>query len=364
MRAIMLRLVGEGEGEAAVRRRAPLTELDLERNRDIESVLGTLADSRLVTVSEGSVEVAHEALLREWPRLASGSRRTGRAGACAATSPRPPPNGTAGRDRGELYRGARLAAASTGAPTTPSSSTSSNAPSSPRAARHPRRRPSASARRTAGSAACSSASPSCWRPPSRAASSRSPSAAKHGTRRTRRATPRPPSSPSASARRRSSRGPRPLAAARPPSGRNRRLAADPWLPARRPPARPRCAGIMHGRREAPAGIALHPDGKSLAVDDFFGKLAPSSTPGHTRRSASHSRSSHPSRVSPTAPTEKHSLWRKLPAPHRREDARGAGAGVRGRNRGRPHCLHRGRVAARRPERRHHAPRRSHPGAGR
>ena len=35
VRAIMLRLVGEGEGEAAVRRRAPLTELDLERNREV-----------------------------------------------------------------------------------------------------------------------------------------------------------------------------------------------------------------------------------------------------------------------------------------------------------------------------------------
>ena len=32
-------------------------------------VLATLADSRLVTLGEGSVEVAHEALLSEWPRL-------------------------------------------------------------------------------------------------------------------------------------------------------------------------------------------------------------------------------------------------------------------------------------------------------
>ena len=32
-------------------------------------MLATLADSRLVSVGEGSVEVAHEALLREWPRL-------------------------------------------------------------------------------------------------------------------------------------------------------------------------------------------------------------------------------------------------------------------------------------------------------
>ena len=69
VRALMLRLVGEGEGDAAVRRRAPLAELDLERNQDVADVLATLADSRLVTVGEGSVEVAHEALLREWPRL-------------------------------------------------------------------------------------------------------------------------------------------------------------------------------------------------------------------------------------------------------------------------------------------------------
>ncbi|HEY5873497.1 MAG TPA: protein kinase, partial [Gaiellaceae bacterium] len=69
VRAVMLRLVGEDEGYAPVRRRAPLAELDLERNEDVADVLATLADSRLVTVSEGNVEVAHEALLREWPRL-------------------------------------------------------------------------------------------------------------------------------------------------------------------------------------------------------------------------------------------------------------------------------------------------------
>ena len=32
-------------------------------------VLAVLADERLVTIGEGEVEVAHEALLREWPRL-------------------------------------------------------------------------------------------------------------------------------------------------------------------------------------------------------------------------------------------------------------------------------------------------------
>jgi WD40 repeat protein/tRNA A-37 threonylcarbamoyl transferase component Bud32 len=112
VRALMLRLVGEGEGEAPVRRRAPLAELDLERNGDVADVLATLADSRLVTVSEGNVEVAHEALLREWPRLRewieedTEGRRLRRHITQAATE-----WDAVGRDQGELYRGARLAAA-------------------------------------------------------------------------------------------------------------------------------------------------------------------------------------------------------------------------------------------------------------
>ena len=112
VRAIMLRLVGEGEGDVPVRRRAPLAELDLERNEDVAGVLATLADSRLVTVSEGSVEVAHEALLREWPRLRewieadTEGRRLRRHITQAATE-----WDSAGRDQGELYRGARLVAA-------------------------------------------------------------------------------------------------------------------------------------------------------------------------------------------------------------------------------------------------------------
>jgi WD40 repeat protein/tRNA A-37 threonylcarbamoyl transferase component Bud32 len=112
VRAIILRLVGEGEGDIPVRRRAPLAELDLEHDGDVADVLATLADSRLVTVGEGSVEVAHEALLREWPRLRewieedTEGRRLRRHVTDAATE-----WDAAGRDQGELYRGARLAAA-------------------------------------------------------------------------------------------------------------------------------------------------------------------------------------------------------------------------------------------------------------
>jgi tRNA A-37 threonylcarbamoyl transferase component Bud32 len=112
VRSIMLRLVGEGERDAPVRRRAPLAELDLERNEDAGDVLAALAESRLVTVGEGSVEVAHEALLREWPRLRqwieedTEGRRVRRHITQTATE-----WDAAGRDQGELYRGARLAAA-------------------------------------------------------------------------------------------------------------------------------------------------------------------------------------------------------------------------------------------------------------
>ena len=108
-RRILLRLAGEGEGDAAVRRRVQLSELDGE---GVAEVLAVLADDRLVTIGEGEVEVAHEALLREWPRLrgwleedAQGRRLHRELGAAARDG------NAGGRDPGELYRGARLAAA-------------------------------------------------------------------------------------------------------------------------------------------------------------------------------------------------------------------------------------------------------------
>jgi WD40 repeat protein len=112
VRAIMLRLVGEDETEVPVRRRAPLAELDLEHNEDVAGALSILSDSRLVAVSEGHVEVAHEALLQEWPRLRewieedAEGRRLRRHITQAAME-----WDADGRDTGELYRGARLAAA-------------------------------------------------------------------------------------------------------------------------------------------------------------------------------------------------------------------------------------------------------------
>ena len=60
---------GTGEAEAAVRRPVPLSELDLGRSESARRVLDVLTENRLLTVGGETVEVAHEALLREWPRL-------------------------------------------------------------------------------------------------------------------------------------------------------------------------------------------------------------------------------------------------------------------------------------------------------
>ena len=104
-RSILVRLAGVGEGGVAVRRRLPLAELEPE-------VLAKLADGRLVIISGEEAEVAHEALLREWPRLgawleedAEGRRLHHHLGIAAREWD------ARGRDPGELYRGARLAAA-------------------------------------------------------------------------------------------------------------------------------------------------------------------------------------------------------------------------------------------------------------
>ncbi len=67
-RRVLLRLA-EVEPEGGVeRRRLPIADLD-EGTGTVVGVIDLLADARLLTVSEGSVEFAHEALMREWPRL-------------------------------------------------------------------------------------------------------------------------------------------------------------------------------------------------------------------------------------------------------------------------------------------------------
>ena len=110
-RAILLRLA-DAEEAALVRRRVALSELEAERDADAAEALAVLTESRLVTVDEDTVEVAHEALLREWPRLrgwleddAEGRRLHQHLIHAAAEWQ------ASERDPAELYRGARLASA-------------------------------------------------------------------------------------------------------------------------------------------------------------------------------------------------------------------------------------------------------------
>ena len=74
-------------------------------------MVAVLTESRLVTVSEEALEVAHEALLREWPRFGMAGGGRGRSPAPRPRDPGREGMGGGGRDPAELYRGARLAAA-------------------------------------------------------------------------------------------------------------------------------------------------------------------------------------------------------------------------------------------------------------
>jgi DNA-binding CsgD family transcriptional regulator/WD40 repeat protein len=111
-RSIFLRLAGPGDADSVVSRPAPTREFDGDRNMDVGRVLEVLTDGRLVTVSVESVEVAHEALFREWPRLRAwleedtAGRRVRDHLTRAAVDWE-----SASQDPAELYRGARLATA-------------------------------------------------------------------------------------------------------------------------------------------------------------------------------------------------------------------------------------------------------------
>jgi Novel STAND NTPase 1 len=108
-RGLLLRLA-HGEDGALVRRRLPVAEL--ERIGGAVPVLAALTDARLLTASDGEIEISHEALLKEWPRYRAWLEedRVGRRlHAHLADASRVWDAG--GRDPGDLYRGARLTAA-------------------------------------------------------------------------------------------------------------------------------------------------------------------------------------------------------------------------------------------------------------
>ena len=108
-RVLLLRLAGPGDGMAVVRRRVTLAEIEALDTPGLRGVLDRLADARLVTIGDAHVEVAHEALLREWPRLRgwltddAAGRAVQRRLAVAASE-----WDGEGRDPAALWRGTRL----------------------------------------------------------------------------------------------------------------------------------------------------------------------------------------------------------------------------------------------------------------
>ena len=67
---LFLRLVTPGEGKPDTRRVLPRSEIEHDTKAEIiHRVVDCLTEDRLLTVDDTSVQIAHEALLRTWPRL-------------------------------------------------------------------------------------------------------------------------------------------------------------------------------------------------------------------------------------------------------------------------------------------------------
>ena len=111
-RNIFLRLTELGERTEETRRRASIRELipRPEQEAEVRDVLQTLADARLVTIGEETVEVAHEALIRHWPTLGEWLDED-REGRLVHRRLREAAQEweALDRDTGVLFRGARLA---------------------------------------------------------------------------------------------------------------------------------------------------------------------------------------------------------------------------------------------------------------
>ncbi|MFF1379150.1 hypothetical protein [Streptomyces sp. NPDC058308] len=70
-RRLLLRLITPGQGTPDTRRPAGRDELEAGEGTHAHHVLECLARARLITVADGTVDLAHEALITAWPRLRS-----------------------------------------------------------------------------------------------------------------------------------------------------------------------------------------------------------------------------------------------------------------------------------------------------
>jgi WD40 repeat protein len=111
---VFVRMTELGEGSEDSRRRVTVDELVPEGTLpdSVRALLGRLADARLVTLDDGAAQVAHEALIRAWPRLRrwlDEDRAAIRAHRQLSDAARVWDAG--GREISDLYRGTRLAGA-------------------------------------------------------------------------------------------------------------------------------------------------------------------------------------------------------------------------------------------------------------
>ncbi len=110
-RLLFLRLAVTGDDGTVTRRRVHLNELDLTQHEVMASTVRRLVEDRLLIADEETVEVAHEALLREWPRLEGWLREDAQGRELREHLVQSARRWqAANRDGAELYRGARLSA--------------------------------------------------------------------------------------------------------------------------------------------------------------------------------------------------------------------------------------------------------------
>ncbi|GHE96232.1 hypothetical protein GCM10018785_71510 [Streptomyces longispororuber] len=110
-RRLLLRLITPGAGAPDTRRTVPRSELGLpEPSGEAHHILERLSRARLITLTEDSVDLAHEALIAGWPRLQSWIEESRERLRChrqlteAARTWQ-----ELDQDPGALYRGTRLA---------------------------------------------------------------------------------------------------------------------------------------------------------------------------------------------------------------------------------------------------------------
>jgi hypothetical protein len=109
-RRILVRLADTDDQGVLVRRRASRTELPA--GTEAARALAVLVDARLVSADANTIEVTHEALLREWPRLRGWLDEDGQGRRLRRhLTPAAVEWQAGGRDPADLYRGTRLAAA-------------------------------------------------------------------------------------------------------------------------------------------------------------------------------------------------------------------------------------------------------------